>query len=93
MPFGSFVGPDHLGVEVAGNGISKLFFTIIGAVAEAERDRIVQRILDVGATSAAAGVTLAESATRPRPKRTPRRRKCADSWKSWTARPPPWRSK
>ncbi len=36
-----------LGGDVAGNGISKLFFTIIGAVAEAERDRIVQRILDV----------------------------------------------
>lgn len=30
---------------MAGNG-SKLFFTIISAVAEAERDRIVQRILD-----------------------------------------------
>jgi len=43
MPFGSFVGPDHLGGDVAGNGISKLFFTIISAVAEAERDRIVQR--------------------------------------------------
>ena len=47
MPFGSFVGPDHRGGDVAGNGISKLFFTIISAVAEAERDRIVQRILDV----------------------------------------------
>ena len=47
MPFRSFVGPDHLGGEVAGNGISKLVFAIISAVAEAERDRIVQRILDV----------------------------------------------
>ena len=36
-----------LGGDIAGNGISKLFFTIISAVAEAERDRIVQRILDV----------------------------------------------
>jgi DNA invertase Pin-like site-specific DNA recombinase len=36
-----------LGGDVAGNGISKLFFTIISAVAEAERDRIVQRIVDV----------------------------------------------
>jgi putative DNA-invertase from lambdoid prophage Rac len=36
-----------LGGDVASNGISKLFFTIISAVAEAERDRIVQRILDV----------------------------------------------
>ena len=36
-----------LGGDVAGNGISKLLFTIISAVAEAERDRIVQRILDV----------------------------------------------
>jgi hypothetical protein len=51
MPFGSFVGPDRLDGDVAGNGISKLFFTIISAVAEAERDRIVQRILDVRATS------------------------------------------
>lgn len=36
-----------LGGDVAGNGISKLFFTIISAVAEAERERIVQRIVDV----------------------------------------------
>ena len=47
MPLASFVGPDHLGGEVAGNGISKLVFAIISAVAEAERDRIVQGILDV----------------------------------------------
>ena len=47
MPLASFVGPDHLGGEVAGNGISKLVFAIISAVAEAERDRIVQRSLDV----------------------------------------------
>ena len=47
MPFGNFVCPDHLGGDVAGNGISKLFFTIISAVAEAERDPIVQRSLDV----------------------------------------------
>ena len=36
-----------LGGDVAGNGISKMFFTIIAAVAEAEKERIVQRILDV----------------------------------------------
>jgi DNA invertase Pin-like site-specific DNA recombinase len=36
-----------LGGDVTGNGISKLFFTIISAVAEAERDRIAQRVLDV----------------------------------------------
>ena len=71
MPFGNFVGPDHLGGDVAGNGISKLFFTIIGAVAEAERDRIVQRSLDVKSDQRRRGATLAESATRPRPKRTP----------------------
>jgi DNA invertase Pin-like site-specific DNA recombinase len=36
-----------LGGDVTGNGISKLVFTILSAVAEAERDRIRERILDV----------------------------------------------
>ncbi len=36
-----------LGGDVSGNGISKLFFTIISAVAEAERDRIAARVLEV----------------------------------------------
>ena len=36
-----------LGGDVTGNGISKMFFTIVSAVAEAERDRIAQRVLDV----------------------------------------------
>jgi putative DNA-invertase from lambdoid prophage Rac len=30
--------------DVAGNGISKLVFTILSAVAEAERDRIRERV-------------------------------------------------
>src|SRR5580700_3672079 len=36
-----------LGGDVTGNGISKLVFTILSAVAEAERDRIRERIRDV----------------------------------------------
>lgn len=36
-----------LGGDVTGNGISKLVFTILSAVAEAERDRIKERISDV----------------------------------------------
>ena len=36
-----------LGGDVTGNGISKLVFTILSAVAEAERDRIRERIKDV----------------------------------------------
>src|SRR3954453_4919636 len=38
-----------LGGDVTGNGISKLVFTILSAVAEAERDRIRERISDVKA--------------------------------------------
>lgn len=36
-----------LGGDVMGNGIAKLVFTILSAVAEAERDRIRERIRDV----------------------------------------------
>lgn len=36
-----------LGGDVTGNGISKLVFTILSAVAEAERDRIIERIATV----------------------------------------------
>ena len=36
-----------LGGDVTGNGIAKLVFTILSAVAEAERDRIRERIADV----------------------------------------------
>jgi putative DNA-invertase from lambdoid prophage Rac len=36
-----------LGGNVTGNGIAKLVFTILSAVAEAERDRIRERIADV----------------------------------------------
>lgn len=38
-----------LGGDVTGNGISKLVFTILSAVAEAERDRIRERIRDIKA--------------------------------------------
>ncbi len=38
-----------LGGDVTGNGISKLVFTILSAVTEAERDRIRERIRDVKA--------------------------------------------
>ncbi len=36
-----------LGGDVTSNGISKLVFTILSAVAEAERDRMRERIADV----------------------------------------------
>src|SRR4051794_41966208 len=36
-----------LGGDVTGNGISKLVFTILSAVAKAERDRTRERIADV----------------------------------------------
>src|SRR6201998_4972981 len=38
-----------LGGDVTGNGVSKLVFTILSAVAENERDRIRERIPDVKA--------------------------------------------
>jgi len=38
-----------LGGDVTGNGISKLVFTILSAVAESERDRIRERVADVKA--------------------------------------------
>lgn len=44
-----------LGGDVTGNGISKLVFTILSAVAEAERDRIRERITDVKADQKARG--------------------------------------
>src|SRR5689334_9192167 len=36
-----------LGGDIAGNGLSKLFFTIASAFAEAERDRIRERVAQV----------------------------------------------
>lgn len=45
-----------LGGDVCGNGISKLVFTILSAVAENERDRIRERIRDVKRSLAAQGV-------------------------------------
>lgn len=38
-----------LGGDVSGNGISKMFFTIVASFAEFERDRIAERITDVKA--------------------------------------------
>ena len=35
-----------LGGDVTGNGVSKMVFTILAAVAEGERDRIRERIRD-----------------------------------------------
>ena len=42
-----FTAQIDLGGDVVGNGVSKLVFTILSAVAEAERDRIRERIRDV----------------------------------------------
>jgi DNA invertase Pin-like site-specific DNA recombinase len=44
-----------LGGDVCGNGISKLVFTILSAVAENERERIRDRIRDVKRHSCSAG--------------------------------------
>lgn len=44
-----------LGGDVTGNGISKLVFTILSAVAEAERDRIRERVQTVKADQKARG--------------------------------------
>lgn len=44
-----------LGGDVTGNGISKLVFTILSAVAEAERDRIRERISTVKADQKSRG--------------------------------------
>ena len=44
-----------LGGDVTGNGISKLVFTILSAVAEAERDRIRERVAVVKADQRARG--------------------------------------
>ena len=45
-----------LGGDVTGNGIGKLLFTILAAVAENERDRIRERIRDVKRHLASQGV-------------------------------------
>ena len=44
-----------LGGDIAGNGLSKLFFTIAAAFAEAERDRIRERISQSRPISATRG--------------------------------------
>ena len=45
-----------LGGDVCGNGIGKLVFTILAAVAENERDRIRERIRDVKRNLASQGI-------------------------------------
>jgi DNA invertase Pin-like site-specific DNA recombinase len=45
-----------LGGDVCGNGISKLVFTILSAVAENERDRIRERVRDVKRHLASQGI-------------------------------------
>ena len=45
-----------LGGDVCGNGISKMVFTILAAVAEGERDRIRERIRDAKQHLASQGV-------------------------------------
>src|ERR1700688_4378349 len=45
-----------LGGDVCGNGISKLVFTILSAVAEGERDRIRERIRDAKRHLASQGI-------------------------------------
>jgi putative DNA-invertase from lambdoid prophage Rac len=50
-----------LGGDVMGNGVSKLVFTILSAVAEAERDRIRERISAVKADQKARGLYLGGS--------------------------------
>ena len=44
-----------LGGDIAGNGLSKLFLTIVAAFAEAERDRIRSRVSDVKSDQKARG--------------------------------------
>ena len=48
-----------LGGDVTGNGVSKLVFTILSAVAEAERDRIREQIGQVKADQRHAVASLA----------------------------------
>ncbi len=84
-----------LGGDVTGTGISKLVFTILSAVAEAERDRIRERVAvvkaDQRARAAAISAASSRSATRSRPtalwrrKRTSRRRSPACGRCAWPA--------
>lgn len=50
-----------LGGDVTGNGVAKLVFTVLAAVAEAERDRIRERITDVKRDQKARGRYLGGS--------------------------------
>jgi putative DNA-invertase from lambdoid prophage Rac len=44
-----------LGGDISGNGLSKLFLTIAAAFAEAERDRIIERIVQIKADQRSQG--------------------------------------
>ena len=50
-----------LGGDVTGNGVSKMFFTIVASFAEFERDRIAERISDVKANEKQKGRFLGGS--------------------------------
>ncbi|MEW8659044.1 MAG: recombinase family protein [Candidatus Thiodiazotropha endolucinida] len=50
-----------LGGDVTGNGISRMFFTIVAAFAEFERDRIAERITDTKVSEKARGRYLGGS--------------------------------
>ena len=58
-----------LGGDVTGNGISKLVFTILSAVAEAERDRIRERISVVKAASSTGRVRSSRAPVAARSRR------------------------
>ena len=50
-----------LGGDIAGNGLSKLFLTVAAAFAEAERDRIIERVRDTKRSERAEGRFLGGS--------------------------------
>lgn len=50
-----------LGGDVTGNGVSRVFFTIVAAFAEFERDRIAERITDVKSNERSKGKFLGGS--------------------------------
>lgn len=50
-----------LGGDVTGNGVSKMFFTIVASFAEFERDRIAERISDVKSNEKSKGRFLGGS--------------------------------
>jgi DNA invertase Pin-like site-specific DNA recombinase len=61
-----------LGGDISGNGLSKLFLTIAAAFAEAERDRIRERIGQVKADQKARGRNLGGKVPFGYPRASPR---------------------